>query len=323
MPDYSMTPKDEERFREEQQQLEAEEETKALLQRKPQAVHHYDTDKQLSQLFDIGYGEGGPEKAYLARLMFHTMLPHTAKEAQQWNRSNGRVRVYIQSGPESGGLPYGAYPRLVFIWLVTEAYRTKSRKLVLGKSLSAFMDQIGLLPTGGRWGTITQLRNQMRRLFSARIIAYTSDAKDGDQGESMQTLDVARGYSLWWNPKNPEQAALWESTVELGEEFYTAITQSPYPIDLRIVKALKRSPLGLDLYTFLTYRVSYLKHSTEVSWKQLHAQFGADYKATDEFARKAKAELKKIKAAWPDFTYETPRGRLKIYPSNPSIKQAN
>ena len=325
MPDYSMTPEDEEHFREEQQQLEAEEGTKALAQRKPQAVHHYDADKQLTRLFDIGYGEGNPEKAYLARLLFHTMLPHTAKEAREFSRSNGRIEIFIQAGPKTG-LPYGAYPRLVFIWLVTEAYRTKSRKLVLGRSLSAFMNQIGLHPTGGRWGSITTLRDQMRRLFSARIIAYISDEKKGDQRESMKTLEVAREYSLWWNPKNPEQAALWESTVELGEEFYNAITNSPYPIDLRIVKALKRSPLGLDLYTWLTYRVSYLKHSTEISWKQLHLQFGSDYSGKyglNEFTKSAKRELKKIQAAWPDFGYETPRGRLRIHPSAPSIKRAN
>jgi hypothetical protein len=289
-----------------------------------QGDHHYTTEKQLQRLAEIGFGEGSPDIAYAARLLFHTMMPHSAQEAREWKRSNGRVRVYIQAGPETG-LPYGSYPRLVFLWLVTEAFKTKSRRLVLGHSLSDFMNQLGLLPTGGRWGTITKLREQMRRLFSARIVAYLAKQEGDEVGEEMQTLDVARKYDLWWNPKDPGQATIWESTVELGESFYETITRHPFPVDMRVLKALKRSPLGLDLYTMLTYRVAYLKKPVAISWRQLHAQFGADYagdkNGMDKFTKAAKRELTKIKAAWPELDYETPRGRLLIRPGEPSVKR--
>ena len=70
-------------------------------------------------------------------------------------------------------LPYGNLPRLLLAWMCTEAVRTQSPDLVLGRSLSEFMKKLGMAPAGaGR----TRLRNQMSRLFSAVVsLVYTDD----------------------------------------------------------------------------------------------------------------------------------------------------
>lgn len=282
--------------------------------------YHYTSGKQLQRLTEIGFGKGRPDIGYSARMLFHTMIPHSPQEAREWMRQNGRLKVHIQAGP-SKGLPYGTYPRLVFIWLVTEAKREKKRELLLGNSLSNFMAQLGLIPTGGRWGTITQLREQLQRLFSARIVAFL----ETDGGEAMRKMDVADEYDLWWDPKRPDQAALWDSKIVLGEKLFNAILDDPFPVDMRILKEIKRSPLGIDLYTMLTYRVSYLRKPVAITWRQLHAQFGADYaddkNGMDNFTRAVKRELEKIGLAWPELIYETPRGRLLLHPSTPSVKR--
>ena len=200
-------------------------------------------------------------------------------------------------------------------WLTTEAVRTKSPRLVLGDSLSHFMRELGLVATGGRWGSITRLREQMKRLFSARISAVY----EGESGYRLRVMEVASDVDLWWSPKRPDQAAMFESVVVLGERFFKAIVERPVPIDMRVLKALKRSPLGLDLYTWLTYRVSYLDRSTEIAWTSLHDQFGADYTEVKNFTRKAKRELGKIALVWPELRYETPRGRLILHTSTPHV----
>lgn len=282
--------------------------------------YHYTRGRQIAELHQIAMSEDAPDISYAARMLYHTMIPHSPQEAREWTRENGRWKVHMQAGPGKG-LPYGTYPRLIFIWLVTEAKRTQDRKLYLGDSLSHFMYQLGLMPTGGRWGSITQLRQQIQRLFTARIVAF--DAQE--DGERMRKLDVADDYDLWWNQKRPEQGTLWQSSVILGERFFNMIVDDPFPVDMRILKAIKRSPLGIDLYTWLTYRVSYLHKPVAISWRQLHAQFGADYSSDkngmDSFTRKAKRELKKIQLAWPELTYDTPRGRLLLHPSEPSVKR--
>ena len=69
-------------------------------------------------------------------------------------------------------------------------------------------------------------------------------------------------------------------TITLSEPFYDELTQHPVPVDKRALKALRKSPLALDIYCWLTYRMSYLRRSTEIPWAALQVQFGADY-ATD------------------------------------------
>ena len=39
-----------------------------------------------------------------------------------------------------------------------------------------------------------------------------------------------------------------DTPIELGEKFFQEIIEHPIPLDLNTLKALKRSPLGLDLY---------------------------------------------------------------------------
>jgi len=230
---------------------------------------------------------------YMARILVQATIPHSKPEENTFERSNGNLSLAIMGHPKVG-LPYGTYPRLVLSWLVTEAVKTKNPTLILGSSLSEFMSELGLIPSGGRWGTIARLRDQMRRLFSASISClYLDDKFSGGAG-----FNIAKEYHLWWDPKKPEQADLWQSTVTLGRDFFEEIIERPVPIDMRALRALKSSSMALDLYCWLTYRLSYLKQQTEIPWLLLQKQFGADYADTKqgryEFKRKLIKQLRKV-----------------------------
>jgi hypothetical protein len=179
------------------------------------------------------------------------------------------------------------------------------------------MRELGLKITGGRWGTITRLREQMERTLSARVMAYFST----DQRSSGRSTEVATDWDLWWDPKEPEQAALWESTLTVGERLYKEVVNHPVPFDMRVMREVKQSPLAIDLYLFLTYRLSYLKKPTAISWRQLHEQFGADYSQVNDFRTKCLKYLADIQKAWPELQFSTPRGRLKLFPVGPHIKK--
>ena len=94
---------------------------------------------------------------------------------------------------------------------------------------------------------------------------------------------------------------------------------------MNILKRLKRSPLGLDLYLWLTYRTFALTRPMRLTWPQLYRQFGVDpakagHRVTvDAFRTDCLRELKKIKMAWPDLHYSTPKGVLLLSPSPPRI----
>ena len=161
----------------------------------------------------------------------------------------------------------------------------------------------------------------MDRLFNAHIALIYEDK----HGKATVNSPIAALTELWWNPKRHDAPALWKSKIELGEKFFEEIIAHPVPLDMNILKALKRSPLGLDLYLWVVYRTFTLQNPLRLSWKQLYRQFGSDPAKTknkhtvDAFRTDCLRELKKVRAAWPEFNYSTERGVLILLPSKPSI----
>lgn len=263
------------------------------------------------------------EAAFMARQLVQATLPHSDPgDVPVWIRKNGnfvlKVQPHYDNEGVSVGIPYGTIPRLLLFWMTTEALRTKSRKLKLGDSLSAFMRQLDLVTTGGRWGTVTRLKKQMERLLRARISFDSTD----ENHHKWRDMQVAPEGDLWWDYKNPENGSLFESWIELGEKFYEAIVVAPVPLDMRALIALKRSPLALDLYawaTYTTYQTNQTEKARSVSWERLQRQFGGDYSNAKEFGRKARSAFKKIQAVYPDFKMELVKGGIEVMPSQTAI----
>jgi len=236
---------------------------------------------------------------FIARAMVLASMPHSEPKETYFKRENGNYKLTMIANPEIG-LPYGTIPRLLFAWITTEAVRTKQRKLTLGKSLSDFMRQLEIEPTGGSKGTITTLREQMKRLFNTTIACTYCD-EERDAGLQMLLVD---DYFLWWTPKNPEQLGLLESTVTLSEKFFGEITKSPVVFYMEALKALRKSPMALDIYMWLTYKNSYSRHPLTISWESLQLQFGAGYPSNaqgkSDFKRKFNEALKKVSIVYGD-----------------------
>ena len=252
---------------------------------------------------------------FMARAMIQATLPHKQVAGNEFTRQNGNFSLTLLV-PSKIGLPYGSLPRLLLSWVTTEAVRTKERELVLGNSLSTFMAELGMVPTGGRWGSITRLKKQMQRLFASSVSCTYDDGASWAL-ESVKPVDSAR---LWWAPRNPDQAALWKSTVTLGERFYEEIIRSPVPVDMRALKALKRSPLALDIYLWLTYRFHYLSKPTVVPWVSLSQQFGCNYKVLRQFKAAFLREMRKVQVVYPDAGAKPIVSGLLLSPSRTHIK---
>ena len=293
----------------------------ALRETPPPARRGFTLADQVNQL--VSASEADPDLGFMARLLALCSLPRTNPGNRlQYKRVNGPFKL-IMSVTGDHKLPHGSNPRLILAWVCTEAVRTGSREIMLGRSLSDFMRKLGISSTDGRGQA--RLRNQMKRLFNCSVqLNYTAAGR-----ETSATALVAELTDFWWNPKHPDQTGLWESKVRLSEVFFNEIVRGPVPLDMNTLKALKRSPLGLDLYLWLTYRIFALTSSQRLTWRQLYRQFGVDPdKASDRvtvrnFQRQAVRELKKIKLAWPELNYSTAPGVLILHPSTPAIAPLN
>ena len=151
-------------------------------------------------------------------------------------------------------------------WISTEAVRTQNRVLVLGDSLSDFMRSLGIYSSDGK--AYTRLRNQMDRLFNASVRLIYED----EHGKRFVSSAIADRGEFWWNPKRPNERVLWDSKIRLGEDFFNGIVRHPVPLNMNTLTAMKRSPLGLDLYLCLVYRIFSLRRPMRLSWPTLYRQ---------------------------------------------------
>ena len=185
------------------------------------------------------------------------------------------------------------------------------------------------------WRVATaQATNEKVRLFSrlGRLV-LDPDIPDeqlrGERGNASRSSFVADRTEFWWNERKPDQPSLWESKIRLGEDLFNEIISHPVPLDMNILKALKRCALGLDLYMWLTYRTFALRAPQRLTWRQLYRQFGlhpdkaSDKRTVLNFRSQALRELKKIKLAWPELNYATAPGVLILHPSTPVIAPLN
>ena len=277
-----------------------------------QTRHHFTMLRQVNQLIEASEAE--PDIGFMARLLALCSLPRTdPKNRLQYVRHNGPYTLAMTAGVNTR-LPFGTLPRLLLAWVCSEAVRTQHRELVLGRSLYEFIHKLGLTDrSGGAKGDRTRLKNQMRRLFRCSVqLVY-----EGGDHEVVVSSFIADRAEYWWDVSRQDAPSLWDSTIRLGEEFFNEIIRHPIPLDLNTLKALKRSPLGLDLYFWLVYRTFTLKAPLTLSWKQLYRQFGADpakvgkHSTVNRFRADCLRELKKINRAWPNLHYATVTGGLR------------
>lgn len=259
---------------------------------------------------------------FMAKMLVQTTLPHRAQPGTQYTRTDGNVTLSI-TDLGGAGLPYGAYPRLILIWMTTEALRTGERKLGLGRSLSSFMGQLGLQCTGGHWGTIPRFRDQMERLFGAAISTRWKQDLGTQSNVGGSNLLLAEEFDLWWTPQSLPRAPHLQSSVTLSQKFFDQLVEAPVPLDLRAIRALKQSPLSLDLYAWATRRVSYLERPTLIPWEALRRSFGAGYADTPQGRVKFRAKVLdafgRVCRVYSALRLEIEIGGVRLLPSVPHI----
>jgi len=254
---------------------------------------------------------------YMCRVLVQATMPHSRKLQSSYERHNGALSVKISSF-KNPGLPYGPKPRLVLVYLATQAVKTKSRVVELDDTFGGFMSSIGFpreQQRGGKRGALRPFRDQLQRLFSSTI-SYTWETDTEIGGGHMP---ITSQWKLWWDPMNPQQASLWASRVTLGEDFYREIIDRPVPVDMRAIEALRGSSMALDIYCWLSYRMSYLSKRVEIPWGVLQIQFGADYKHVRQFKAKFLKHLQQVLMVYPDANVEQGEYGLVLLPSRPHI----
>jgi len=254
---------------------------------------------------------------FMPRLLVLTTLPHRRPESHRFERVNGRHTLRLRAHRRVG-LPYGSYPRLLLVYLTTEAVRTRRSQIDLGDTPNDLVRKLGLSTISGPRGTAPRLQEQLRRLLHVRLDWQSALSL---APRSSGGAFVTAGGASWLKPLRglfPRQPT-WRSQIVLSQDFFEEITRSAVPVDLRAIRRLRRSPLAIDLYVWLTYRMSYLRKPTLIPWQGLQNQFGSDYARTRDFRRRVLRHLEFVVRAYPTVRLGSTDPGLRLYPSPPHV----
>ena len=247
-------------------------------------------------------------------------LPHRrlAPDAV-WQITSERVRLLVEPGrravdfgePEWVGVPYGSRARLILLFLQSEALRTNSREIELGRSLRAWLTRLGI-PIGGK--SFKDVREQAERISRCRLSFHVQAA--GRAGLVNQNIvDTA----MFVGSDDAAQGSLFVDTVKLSETFFEQLRRHPVPIEEPAIKALSNNSMALDVYCWLTYRLHVLQSPKPITWKALQSQFGNGYRGLHHFKPRFLENLHLACAVYPNANVEVDERGLTLKPSRPPI----
>src|SRR5919202_1273212 len=225
-----------------------------------------------------------------------TSLPHKPQTELVWRRDGHNITMLIESGRDRTGkplgLPYGSYARFILLFLQSEAVRTGSREIELGRSMRVWLGTMGL-SIGGT--TYKMVGEQARRISACRLQFFTDRNRKG----LMRHGGFVDG-SIFMARVSGDQPGLWQDRVLLNEEFYRALREHPVPVSESALRAIGPRSMAIDIYIWLAYRLHAVRRDVEVGWPALYGQFGSGFQLIRKFRSHFIECLELAVAAYPE-----------------------
>ena len=163
-----------------------------------------------------------------------TGLPHKRlADHEVWEKAGHRVRLVVEPGrrlhgkgpTEQIGVPYGARARMILLYLQTQAVRTNSREVELGRSMRDWLGRMGL-SWGGETGKA--LREQATRIAHCSLkFFWEGEATDGwVKGGFVRWVCASMRQAM--TPARPTYGKIWLcwmrcSTTACGSTRYRSV----------------------------------------------------------------------------------------------------
>jgi hypothetical protein len=247
-----------------------------------------------------------------------TSLPHKPQTELVWKRDGHNLTMLVESGRGRDGkplgLPYGSYARFILLFLQSEAIRTGSREVELGRSMRVWLGTMGLSIGGMTYKMV----NEQARKISGCTLTFFAD-KAGAQIKSKGGFVKTEITMSNVINANDSQPTLWQDRVLLDEDFYRALREHPVPVSETALRAIGPRSMVIDVYIWLAYRLHALKKDMEIGWPTLHAQFGAGFSRLRRFRAHFIECLGLAVAAYPDARIEITERGVILRPSRPAI----
>lgn len=265
----------------------------------------------------------GPDRlVYAARIQALFGLPYAKTDATSWVRTNGPMALEITAGlstrpngERTQALPYGKAPRMLMMWLTTQAVLQQSPVVTLGDSLRGFTQAVGLGNQNSK--RRSELLDQLRRLVALTYTFRNSSETAISGHELIVTRPLVDSAEIWFSKGDAtSEHALIDSQITLGEKFYSEFVQNhALPVRLEHLSQLDRrgdGGMALDIYLWLAYRTNGIQRPTMVSWNQISAQFGSGYTRLRDFRDSFRANLDRVLNVYGEFDVQETQGGITL-----------
>lgn len=262
------------------------------------------------------------DRGYIPRVASLVSLPLRRTASKKIVKWNGKIKVELHALGDQ--MPYGKMPRMLDAIVATliltkdPSWDDAKRRLYIGNTFYAFAEHRLGITRGG-----TQYRRLREQLGYWMQLAYTiTNYSQADTDVGGQFVTCEAWHIKWLDPKRWDENPQWgnECFLQFSEMYIRKIIrENPVPVSFTVLRALNqvKSPLAIDIYLWLNRRMSYLHHSTLVTWDQLRFQFGSEAQKTFKFKQIFKRALNHVKAAWPGLNVTVSDGRgVTLFPSS-------
>lgn len=245
-------------------------------------------------------------------------------------RQDGRYTLAITPKPilrridgdvvmQSLGVPFGSYPRVILIYIMSEAVRTGSRDVYLGGSFAEWLRRLGYdKATHGSRGTASLLRGQLERLLACEWMIRWDDSASDDAAFAVKEVKLANEYA---GLKGKDGQFIKE--IRLADVFFEHLREHAVPLNEAAIRELKNNPTALDLYTYFAYRLQRISGDRPqlLSWQQLASHLGNATESPRKFRSTIRQSWDLVSGVYPNARIDLNGPVIKMWSSPPPVEK--
>lgn len=251
------------------------------------------------RMLEIQAAEKEPGYLHSAFAVMSLPASRPKDETQPIVRNDGEYTLMIaprhklvNGEPVMLGVPYGPTPRLILMYVMTQAIKSKMREIELASSFRDWLRSLGKKSFGGgERGQMSLVRQHLDRLMHCEW-TIKWEGQETDKGrpfaiEQISLMKRAAGYET--------DDGVGDLRITLTQDFFESLVDHPVPFNWVAVKHMSSSAMALDLYTYLAHRLPRVgNRPVHLSWQQLKVHFGTDTQSMTRFRQM-------VRQAWENF----------------------
>ncbi len=266
-----------------------------------------------------------PVPAFLHSALCAMSLPtkRPTDETAPIVREDGKYALAINPKPvlqnENGkmvmrslGVPYGAYPRVALIYLLSQAVTKRSRDVYLGRNFTEWMRRLGYKSISyGPRGTANLMKEQVDRLLACEWQIRWEGQGASDNAFAVRDVKISNEYA-----GSLDRDGHFAREIRMSEVFYNHLVEHAVPLNEVAVRELKGTPTALDLYTYLAYRLPRVtsERGQYLSWDQLAKHLGNDADSK-RFRQTVRETWSLVSSVYPNANVDLSGKRVILHPS--------